>query len=99
MWILQIVSGDSSKTLFRLPHGAVRTFGRATGVDFVVDAPLVSRVHCRVTALPDGELEVTDLGSTNGTYVNDARIETARMKAGDRLRIGRVEITAGQEAN
>lgn len=79
--------------------GAVRTIGRSTGADFIVDAALVSRVHCRVSALPTGELEVRDLDSTNGTYVNGARVETARLASGDKLRVGRVELVATQEVD
>jgi len=56
----------------------------------------VSRLHCRLTAAADN-LEVVDLRSTNGTFVNDKRIATARLKSGDRLRIGRVELTVGQK--
>jgi len=52
-----------------------------------------------VWALPGGELEVRDLDSTNGTFVNDARIEMARMSPGDRLKVGRVELVALRETN
>jgi pSer/pThr/pTyr-binding forkhead associated (FHA) protein len=87
MWILQ----GSQKT-FRLRSGAVRTVGRTARADFIVDAALVSRVHCRLTATDD-RLEVVDLKSTNGTFVNDKRVEKAHLGAGDRLRVGRVELT------
>ena len=87
MWILQ-----GSETLFRLASGAVKTVGRAPRADFVVDAALVSRVHCRLTATND-RLEVVDLKSTNGTFVNDKRVKQAHLFAGDRLRVGRIELT------
>ena len=86
-------SGKPEKT-FRLLPGSIRTVGRATGADFIVDAPLVSRVHCRLTVAPDGALEVRDLESTNGTFVNGERIEKARLKSGDRLGVGRIELVA-----
>ena len=86
MWILQ-----SAETTFRLGSGAVKTVGRAPRADFVVDAALVSRVHCRLTATND-RLEVVDLKSTNGTFVNDKRVKQAHLFAGDRLRVGRVEL-------
>ena len=92
MWILR-----SDETTIRLLPGAVKTVGRVTGADFIVDAALVSRVHCRLTATDDA-LEVVDLSSTNGTFVNDKRIEKAKLSAGDRLRIGRVELTVDQQA-
>jgi pSer/pThr/pTyr-binding forkhead associated (FHA) protein len=97
MWILRTVTEDVPEKTFRILTGGVRTLGRSTGADFIVDAALVSRVHCRLSALPGGELEVRDLDSTNGTYVNGARVETARLTPGDRLRIGRVELVAVRE--
>ena len=67
------------------------TVGRATRADFIVDAPLVSRLHCRLES-SDDRLEVIDLSSTNGTYVNGKRIRRAQLESGDRLRVGRVEL-------
>ncbi len=87
MWILQSTEGT-----FRLKSGAVKTVGRAPRADFILDVALVSRLHCRLTAVDD-QLEVLDLKSTNGTFVNDKRVEKAKLAKGDRLRIGRVELT------
>jgi pSer/pThr/pTyr-binding forkhead associated (FHA) protein len=94
MWILRTLSDGEPARTFRIVAGGIRTIGRATGADFIVDAPLVSRVHCRVTALPGGALEVRDLNSTNGTFVNGERVENAVMTSGDRLQVGRVELVA-----
>jgi pSer/pThr/pTyr-binding forkhead associated (FHA) protein len=99
MWILKTTTDGGPGKTFRILPGYARTIGRATGADFIVDAALVSRVHCRVTALTSGELEVKDLESTNGTYVNGARVETARLTQGDRLQVGRVELVATREAD
>ena len=78
---------------FRLLPGDVRTIGRAAGVQFIVDAPLVSRVHCRLTLSADGNLTVEDLGSTNGTYVNDLRVEDPTpLQPADTLKVGRVSF-------
>ena len=94
MWILRTTDdGDREKT-FRILAGGVRTIGRSTGADFIVDAPLVSRVHCRLTVLADGSLELRDLESTNGTFINGQRVETARVKSGDRIGVGRIELVA-----
>jgi pSer/pThr/pTyr-binding forkhead associated (FHA) protein len=97
MWILRTVTEALSEKTYRVLPGGVRTIGRAVGADFIIDAALVSRVHCRLTALPDGGLEITDLESTNGTFVNGQRIEAARLSSGDRVRIGRVELVAVRE--
>jgi pSer/pThr/pTyr-binding forkhead associated (FHA) protein len=92
MWILQSPEGT-----FRLRAGAIKTVGRASRADFILDVALVSRVHCRLTA-GDDQLEVVDLKSTNGTFVNDQRIEKAALATGDRLRVGRVELTVERQA-
>jgi pSer/pThr/pTyr-binding forkhead associated (FHA) protein len=99
MWILRVVSDDLPEKVFRILDGEIRTVGRATGADFVVDAPLVSRIHCRLTALTDGALELTDLASTNGTFLNGRRIATARLVPGDRVGVGRLELIALRDAD
>jgi pSer/pThr/pTyr-binding forkhead associated (FHA) protein len=97
MWILQSSEAGDGPLTFRLPPGAVKTVGRAPNADFVVDAALVSRLHCRLTARSE-RLDVEDLSSTNGTFVNDTRVTRAQLTSGDRLRVGRVELTVGRAA-
>lgn len=93
MWILQTAeeSGKKPRT-FRVPPGSVKTFGRAPRADFIVNTVMVSRLHCRVSASKD-HLEVTDLDSTNGTFVNGQRVDRGVLAPGDRLKIGRIELT------
>ena len=73
--------------------------GRAPRADFVVDAALVSRVHCRFTLSEANELEMEDLGSTNGTFVNGKKVGKAMLADGDKLTIGRVQFVAKSERN
>ena len=97
MWLLKTTETDNRFT-FRILPGNIKTVGRAARADFVLDAGLVSRFHCRLTA-GAMELEVVDLESTNGTFVNGTRVARAALKDGDRLGIGRVEFVvtrAGQ---
>ena len=92
MWLLKTVEGAEPELTFRLLPGNIKTVGRAPRADFIVDANLVSRVHCRLTGGAT-EIEVVDLDSTNGTFVNGQRIERrGALKAGDRIGIGRVEL-------
>jgi pSer/pThr/pTyr-binding forkhead associated (FHA) protein len=98
MWTLHAKVENEEKVLtFRVGPGGLKTMGRAVRADFILDAPLVSRLHCRFTALPSGELEIDDLGSTNGTFVNDERIKRALLQAGDRVRVGRVELRVSED--
>lgn len=65
--------------------------------DLTIDDPLVSRRHALVRPGP-GTLEIEDLGSTNGTWVNGERIEQPRRLArGDKVSIGTtsIEVEAG----
>jgi pSer/pThr/pTyr-binding forkhead associated (FHA) protein len=89
-WILQ--SKGEPAIIYRLPPNTIKTVGRATRADFILDAALVSRVHCRLTADKSDQLIVEDLESTNGTIVNGRPVTRQVLKAGDVVTIGRVEF-------
>ena len=91
MWLLKTDEGADPAFTFRILPGNEKTIGRAPRADFIVDANLVSRLHCRVAA-GASELEVVDLDSTNGTFVNGQRVARARLTDGDRLGVGNVEL-------
>ena len=91
MWILKTDEAADPPCLFRILPGSIKTIGRSPGAEFIVDAALVSRLHCQLTA-GAAELEVVDMESTNGTFVNGARVTRASLKEGDRLGVGRVEL-------
>jgi pSer/pThr/pTyr-binding forkhead associated (FHA) protein len=96
-WILRSEATDGiGAMVLRLPNGSVKTLGRTARADFIVQAPLVSRLHCRLTADASNQLVVEDLGSQNGTRVNGRKVDRATLKAGDRLTVGRVEFSVGQ---
>ncbi len=99
MWILQSVEPEDAGLTFRLLPGTLKTLGRAPRADFVVDAALVSRVHCRFTLDERNQLELEDLGSTNGTFVNGKKVAKAMLADGDKLAIGRVMFVVNSESN
>ena len=78
--------------VLRLTENAVKTVGRTARADFIVEAPLVSRLHCRLTAAASDQLVVEDLKSTNGILVNGKPVERSVLKTGDVLTVGRVEF-------
>jgi sulfite reductase (NADPH) flavoprotein alpha-component len=98
MWILTTSTRKTPALTFRLPASTMKTLGRATRSDFILDVAMVSRVHCRLTTDQVGELVVEDLDSTNGTFVNDQRIQRAVLTSGDRLRVGRCELAIVRES-
>ncbi len=63
------------------------TVGRAATSDIVLDEQFVSSTHARL--LPRGQFYyVEDLGSTNGTFVNEKQVTEAQLKLDSRVRIG-----------
>ena len=91
MWLLRALDADADHPVsFRLMPGSVKTIGRLGAADFCLEAPLVSRLHCRIEVAPDGAIEVIDLDSTNGTWIDGVRITRAPLLAGNVLRVGRV---------
>jgi pSer/pThr/pTyr-binding forkhead associated (FHA) protein len=91
MWILRTADDAEQSFSFRITAGSIKTMGRSAGAEFMVDAAMISRLHCRLTAGAT-ELEVVDLDSTNGTLVNGQRVTRAVLKDGDTLGVGRVEF-------
>ena len=72
---------------FPLPND-VTVIGRRHDCDLRVPLPTVSRKHCQLS-LNDGEVELRDLDSTGGTFLNDKRVDgEMSVKAGDYIRIG-----------
>ena len=68
------------------------TFGRAEGSTVILDDPYISDHHARVF-LKDGEWCISDLGSTNGTFLNQVKVTTATpIAAGDQLGIGKTTV-------
>jgi pSer/pThr/pTyr-binding forkhead associated (FHA) protein len=71
-----------------LPIEAGLTIGRE-GCDVVLPDPEVSRRHAVMRRLDSGAFAIEDLGSTNGTYVNDARTAgPTPVVSGDIVRLG-----------
>jgi pSer/pThr/pTyr-binding forkhead associated (FHA) protein len=95
MWLLKTDEQATEAFTFRILPGSIKTIGRSTGAEFMVDAAMISRLHCRLTAGAT-ELEVVDLDSTNGTFVNGQRVQRALLKDGDTLGVGRVEFTVSR---
>ena len=61
--------------------------GRDSNCDLTIGERSVSRQHAKFDRTPTG-FTVTDLGSTNGTWVNGVKITTRELQSGDRIRIG-----------
>ncbi len=90
---LVIVSGSGRYRRMAIPvQGIMLGRDGPLGPPFSTDQ-FVSRKHVSVRPRGDGAVDVEDLGSANGTYINGTQVhDQARMQAGDVLRIGQIEL-------
>src|SRR5678816_370597 len=86
----RLVSPDGDQ-VFELRRGAALTVGRALTSDVPLLDPTVSRRHASLVADESG-IELSDLGSSNGTFVNGERVEHARIAPGDVLTFGKLSF-------
>ena len=92
----QVLEGvDRGRTFRELPTPV--TIGREEGNVLRLNDERVSRFHAKVQA-DSGELILTDLESTNGTRVNGNVVQIRRLRAGDRVGVGRSLLLFGTEA-
>lgn len=90
---LVIVAGEGLRNEVELSTPAV--IGRSRQADVTIGHPLVSRRHCEITEGEDNLLVVEDLGSLNGTFVGDVRIEEpVYLEPGDYLTVGSITFQA-----
>ena len=86
----------------RIPLRAARIqFGRGAGSDEQLPGAYVSRRHARIERGSEGQWQVIDLGSSNGTFVNGRRVEVATLSDGDVIGLGPHRLvlrTAGETA-
>jgi hypothetical protein len=66
--------------------------GRSPECDIFLDDVTVSRKHAVLLRNDGGDFTIEDQGSLNGTFVNRARIESARLEDGDELQIGKYRL-------
>lgn len=88
---LEIEAGDLPEELIIIDSSSLKV-GRTAPADIVISHRSVSREHC-IIGLANDELLVSDLNSTNGTYVDDVRVARATiLPVGSVLRLGEISM-------
>jgi len=93
---LIVASGPRRGLHWSLEDGVVEA-GRNPDAGMFLDDVTVSRHHAQFE-VTDGVLTVTDLGSTNGTYVNGHRVDETRLNPGDEVIVGRFHLVVARGA-
>lgn len=89
---LVVVAGKGHEPGAELALGKTSTLGRAASADVTVEDRFASSAHTRVEVV-DGAMQIEDLGSTNGTYLNGRRLGRSQaLSPGDTIRIGDTEF-------
>ena len=89
---LEYIDNSGSKSVLRLDASMNVSIGRNPGSTIHTSNPSVSRNHGRIY-LKSGTWIVKDLGSSNGTYINDEPVQQHPLNAKDRIRCGDFVIT------
>ena len=85
--ILTVTAGPDLGFKFRIKGNEITRIGRETDNDVVLDDPATSRHHAQIE-FRDGKYVLTDLGSANGTLVNNQRITAQALADGDAMKFG-----------
>jgi hypothetical protein len=96
--MLVVTRGPNTGSEFALEH-VITSAGRHPDSDIFLDDVTVSRRHAEIERTTAGGVVVRDVGSLNGTYLNQQRIEgDTPMASGDELQVGKFKLVylAGQ---
>ncbi|MBN2494200.1 MAG: GGDEF domain-containing protein [Deltaproteobacteria bacterium] len=87
---LMVISGQSAGKMF--PIGSVDYIGRSKDCEIFLNDEGISRRHARIEVDETGDVYISDLNSTNGTYFNGVRITRHLLQDGDKIQIGSTTI-------
>src|SRR5262247_4539356 len=92
----RIFKGDQLQREERLSLSVIK-LGKVPSAHLRLDDETVSRMHAIIEVNRDDDVQLIDLGSTGGTFVNEQRINKAKLRDGDAIRLGntRIEIVIG----
>lgn len=95
-YYVECVSGSLKGKRVTLGAGKAVTFGRDPASTARIHDRKLSRIHCQFEIV-NGDVVVTDLNSTNGTFVNGERIDEVKLAPGDTVQFGRVAMVLKAE--
>jgi hypothetical protein len=93
---LNVISGPAQGARFELAKVRV-TLGRQ-GADIALNDPEISRYHCSLE-VRDGYVNLKDMDSTNGTFLDEERVRAAMLRNGSQFRIGNSVVRVTLDSN
>ena len=86
-YVLKFISGKYQGGEFPLEWNQELIIGRSSDLEMVLVEDMVSRHHAKITTT-DSEIWIADNGSTNGTFVNNARVTRHELTNADVVQVG-----------
>ena len=97
-YVHHLIVNPGTDSAWEMPlRNGVVIVGREDGNDFVLDHPSVSSPHCEIS-VHDSRIAVKDLGSSNGTFIDEQPVTESRLLPGQILRIGEVQLRLEEPA-
>ncbi len=88
MWAVRILNGPQVGQIFNLRSGK-NSIGRSSDADIKINSQGISKLHCEIHVLQD-KVMITDLKSSNGTYVNGIKIQNSILRLGEKFSLHEV---------
>lgn len=88
--VIVILGGSSIGRMYKVSGRMI--VGRSESAEIQLDEDGVSRRHAEIVMLADGRVEIADLGSTNGTWVEGEKIIRTVLRDGDKVQVGTAAI-------
>jgi pSer/pThr/pTyr-binding forkhead associated (FHA) protein len=92
MAVVLIITDPKSKMRLEMTAKPL-VLGRSAKADLTISDDMISGQHLKITLKKNKELTVTDLGSTNGTYLNGSKIDFTKVYVGDVISLGQTVIS------
>jgi pSer/pThr/pTyr-binding forkhead associated (FHA) protein len=88
------ISGDGvpQKVLEYDLKKEITVIGRGDGCDLVLKDPKISRKHLKIVLESDTSVRVLDMGSSNGVFIGEKKVENATLKYGDEISLGNTKM-------
>ncbi|MFQ5501710.1 MAG: FHA domain-containing protein [Phycisphaerae bacterium] len=84
---------------FVMPIGQELILGTATGNWLSMESEMIAKRHCRIVLSPNGRVDIDDLASESGTWINASRIAKGRLKPTESFRVGEYRFRLDYQAS